>query len=54
MAMTAGTITRYFSHLQSKFVTWRINRISRSINEFKSPYQPKNNGIPASPEFWEK
>src|SRR5215469_11197699 len=34
-----------FNRLGSKFVTWRINRISRSINELKPPYQPKNNGI---------
>jgi hypothetical protein len=31
--------------LRRKFVTWRINGVLPPINEFKPPYQPKNNAI---------
>jgi Tfp pilus assembly ATPase PilU len=45
-----STISRYFNRLGGKFVIRRINENFPPINEFKLPYQPKNNGIHAGRE----
>jgi hypothetical protein len=49
-AVAGGYAPCFISHLRKKFVTWRINGISPSINELKRPYQPNNNGIGAGSE----